>query len=85
MNDLSRPDGWDAATATPPGTPPPPYPSPLAGRKQGFSNRSSANTDDGDVPYEEVSRFLIHSIIYNGFLSLFFVCLLGFFAALLCS
>lgn len=57
MNDLSRPDGWDATAATPPGTPPPPYPSPLAGRKQqgGFSNRSSANTDDGDVPYEEVS------------------------------
>lgn len=55
MNDLSRPDGWDATAATPPGTPPPPYPSPLAGRKQAYSNRSSANTEDGDVPYEEVS------------------------------
>lgn len=53
MSDLSRQEGWDN-TATPPGTPPPPYPSPLAARRQPYSNRSSANTDDGDLNFGEV-------------------------------
>lgn len=48
LNDLSRTnEGWENA-ATPPGTPPPPYPSPLAHKKHISSNRNSANTEDGD-------------------------------------
>lgn len=53
MTDLSRTDGYDR-NATPPGTPPPPYPSPLQERKS-MSNRNSANTDDGDGSFEDVS------------------------------
>lgn len=40
-------------TATPPGTPPPPYPSPVACRKS--SDGNSANTEDVDIPCDEVS------------------------------
>lgn len=50
LNDLSRPDGWDGAV-TPPGTPPPPYPSPHSGRK----DRNSNNTDgEAEILFEEV-------------------------------
>ncbi|XP_031356198.1 rho guanine nucleotide exchange factor 12-like isoform X3 [Photinus pyralis] len=49
MNDLSRTEIWESAP-TPPGTPPPPYPSPVPGRKQ-YSNRNSA--DDCDLTFEE--------------------------------
>ncbi|KAK4873317.1 hypothetical protein RN001_015346 [Aquatica leii] len=52
MNDLSRIEGWETA-ATPPGTPPPPYPSPVSNRRQTYSNRSSGNADDCDLPYDE--------------------------------
>lgn len=54
LNDLSRPveGAWETA-ATPPGTPPPPYPSPLANKKHG-SNRNSG-IDDGDSFHEEVN------------------------------
>ncbi|GLV42592.1 Rho guanine nucleotide exchange factor 2 [Carabus blaptoides fortunei] len=48
LNDLSlSTEGWDLI-ATPPGTPPPPYPSPLAHKRHASSNRNSANTEDGD-------------------------------------
>lgn len=48
LNDLSRTnnENWES-NATPPGTPPPPYPSPLA-HKKNISNRNSANTEDGE-------------------------------------
>lgn len=58
MNDLSRPEPWEIA-ATPPGTPPPPYPSPLASRRQPYSNRNSGNTDEVDIQFEEVSIILV--------------------------
>lgn len=48
LNDLSRTnENWENP-ATPPGTPPPPYPSPVAHKKLISSNRNSANTEDGD-------------------------------------
>ncbi|KAF5297372.1 hypothetical protein FQR65_LT01302 [Abscondita terminalis] len=52
MNDLTRIEGWET-TATPPGTPPPPYPSPIPNRRQPYSNRSSTNAEDCDLPYDE--------------------------------
>ncbi|XP_065161980.1 rho guanine nucleotide exchange factor 11 isoform X3 [Atheta coriaria] len=59
MTDLSRTDGYDR-NATPPGTPPPPYPSPLQERKS-MSNRNSANTDDGDGSFEDIPMDVILS------------------------
>lgn len=54
LNDLSlSTEGWDLI-ATPPGTPPPPYPSPLAHKRHVSSNRNSANTEDGDSISEMV-------------------------------
>lgn len=56
MDNLSRQEGYDTM-ATPPGTPPPPYPSPLAGRRQS-ANRISGNRDDNDGAFEEVIYYL---------------------------
>lgn len=56
MNDL-RPSHYDS-TATPPGTPPPPYPSPIASRKLPDSNRSSTNAEEVDAPCDEVKLFV---------------------------
>lgn len=53
MSDI-RPLHYDT-TATPPGTPPPPYPSPVTCRKLPDNNRSSANTEEVDIPCDEVS------------------------------
>lgn len=60
MSDLSRGEGYEN-NATPPGTPPPPYPSPLLRRHQPFSNRNSSNTDEADTLCEEVSTFILLS------------------------
>lgn len=71
LNDLSRTnENWENA-ATPPGTPPPPYPSPLVHRKHVSSNRNSANTEDGDSYHDEVSlkRHLQLNIYVSFFLN----------------
>ncbi|KAI4470985.1 rho guanine nucleotide exchange factor 2 isoform d [Holotrichia oblita] len=51
MSDM-RPLHYDT-TATPPGTPPPPYPSPVTCRKLPDNSRSSANTEEVDIPCDE--------------------------------
>ncbi|XP_008190770.2 rho guanine nucleotide exchange factor 11 isoform X1 [Tribolium castaneum] len=59
MNDL-RQEGWDPAD-TPPGTPPPPYPSPTASRRRQYgSGESGENTFEetaGDCSSPDVSPF----------------------------
>lgn len=66
MNDLSRPDGWDGCV-TPPGTPPPPYPSPQCVRK----DRNSNNTDGEADIFEEVIFFFVFTLIFFVYVFLF--------------
>ncbi|XP_045464464.1 rho guanine nucleotide exchange factor 11 isoform X6 [Harmonia axyridis] len=46
VNDISKQESWDPPEA-PPGTPPPPYPSPRMGRKDAPDNGDTNNGEDG--------------------------------------